>query len=65
MSVEDIRSELRAAEADLNDVRAELEAAVADAGGHLEHDRAVGFAARLEAANSRVWACKARLRTPF
>lgn len=63
MTPDEIRAALRQAEAELADVRREMDEYV-EVHGCMPEPVAVAFAARLEAANSRVWEMKAALRTP-
>jgi hypothetical protein len=62
-TADSIRAELRQAEADLADVRQRMDGYLA-AHGKMPKEIAEAFAAELESAHSRVWALKAKLRTP-
>lgn len=61
MTPDETRAALRRAEAELADVRVEMDHYVA-VNASMPAEVARGFAARLEAANSRIWALRAKLR---
>lgn len=60
----DVRAELLKAEQELDRLRGEMDAEADANGGHIEHDLAVKFAARLEDVNGRIWDLRGRLPTP-
>lgn len=62
MSDDDIRGELRKAEADLRAVRVSIDEAYELNGGHIPRDRAEVYMEQLETLTTTIWALRAKLR---
>lgn len=64
MTPDEVRAELQAAMDERARLRGEMDSEVDANGGCIDRDRAEEFTRRLEEVDSRIWAAKAKLRTP-
>jgi len=61
---DEVRAELREAEADLDRLRRKMDEAADAGGGAIPRELAEDFQGQMERINSRIWSLKAKLRTP-
>jgi len=61
---DEVRAQIRKAEADRDALRGEMDAQADAGGGHIDREKALRFAEQLEDISARIWRLKSLLRTP-